>query len=744
MNAFVETIRRAVATRYDAWANTLTQVGISLGKSAMSFRLTTNDILDSTTLEYLYTYDGLAATIVDSVPEHALRQGYKVKTGDEAQEASFDEEIKRLNLIKLPQNGWTWGRLHGGGGLYLNVDDGRLQDEPIDFANLRRVNWILDFDKRDVSTLEYETDPRLITFGTPRIYQLQRLGGSATQTLRVHASRIVRFEGVTPTRRRRIQLDGWGESVLQRVYSELQQARAAFAASGTLLQEASRGVIKIKGLAEAMAGDGEDLFKRRLALMEQATSIANSMLLDADGEDYTRIETGALSGLVDVLDRNINLLAGVSRIPVTVLLGQAPAGLNATGDSDIRNWYDDVAAKRERHCKPQLQKIFTIVARSKEGPTGGVVPDRLEVVFPSLWQPTENEKADLRDKQARVDQVYLNTGVLRPDEVRESRFRSDGWNAETVTTELVQTAATPTTSTDAASAPQYSKDLNGIYDRVASRAMSRAAGIAQIQHLMGVDSTRANELLGPEYYTAPELSHAADMERMRQEHAQMKRSKQSTDAVMQDILRYNREGKKWPGLGVRRVQDSRFDGLGVAIVLPVPMSVASMVAVPDGLPAADLHCTLAYLAEDVLPPDTIAVVSSVVSTWAACHAPIIGKLQGCGRFFAPEGCPDPVYLVPSCRYLSSAREELVSALAASGIQSCSEHGFNPHVTLAYVPRGTSPAMIDCPVDVTFSEIALWCGESRESFPLTAAPSVADLPVVPGQLEQSAQSGITGI
>ena len=61
------------------------------------------------------------------------------------------------------------------------------------------------------------------------------------------------------------------------------------------------------------------------------------------------MEVGSLTGVTEVMDRMINMVAAVSGIPVTVLMGQAPAGLNATtSESDIRSWYDGSGASASR------------------------------------------------------------------------------------------------------------------------------------------------------------------------------------------------------------------------------------------------------------------------------------------------------------------------------------------------------------------------------------------------------------
>jgi phage-related protein (TIGR01555 family) len=429
--AFTDRLKSAIARRFDGWFNQTTGVGAQNGRASMRFGVMEGEYLGLGDLENLYNFDGVCARVVDAVPEHALRQGFTVSTGESEQETALLAAIDDLHVVEFVRRAWTWGRLFGGGALLIGADDGCAPEEPLDESQLRRVLWLADIDRRDLYPLTWASDFDSPRFGQPVLYSLTRMGGTRSQTLTVHHTRLVRFEGPTPTRRRRLTLNGWGDSVLQRCYQEVMQLRGAFAASGELVQQASQGVIKMKGLMDMMASDSDDLVKKRLWLMNQSISVARAMLLDADGEDYSRSDAGSLGGVADIMDRMVNMVASVSKIPVTVLMGQAPAGLNATGDSDIRNWYDALASEREHVLRARLDRIVRLVLISREGPTRGVEPEGWRVVLPSLWQPTPVEEADIRAKQATIDTAYITAQVLTPEEVAVSRFRKEGYSTDT-------------------------------------------------------------------------------------------------------------------------------------------------------------------------------------------------------------------------------------------------------------------------------------------------------------------------
>lgn len=591
--SFLGNLRNALAIRADSWANTLIGVGTSLGKTNFRHQLTGEEYLSLVDVENLYNFDGIAARVVDAVPKHALRQGFTISTGDAAQETAITEALDALRVTETTRLAWTWGRLYGGGALYLGVDDGRAPDEPIDERNLRAVRWITDVDRRDLYPMTWVSDPERADFGRPETYRLTRMGGTSTQTVTVHASRIIRFEGPAPTRRRRLQLQGWGDSSLQRMYAELQAARGAFAAAGVLLQEASQGVLKIKDLMSMMASDTDDTMKRRLELMDMSKSVARALLLDADGESFERVEVGSLTGVTDVMDRMIRMVAAVSGIPVTVLMGQAPAGLNATGDSDIRSWYDEVASERAQVLQPRLRRLIRLVLRSAEGPTGGVEPEGWKIVLPSLWQMTPAEQAELRAKVGATDVAYVTAQVLTPEEVATSRFRREGWSDDTSidldAREAAMEADAAATANPMGDAPgsDHAEAAGDVIARVASREIPRDAGVALLVSSLGMDPAAAEAAMGESgrtHFTTADPSDGAELERLRTENAKLKASNQGHQAYTARVIQKARDGGVELGAftSAQPTETAEGDELAPGDVVAVPVDGDEAEAVTGG------------------------------------------------------------------------------------------------------------------------------------------------------------------
>lgn len=541
--------------RADAWTNVLTGVGDGLGPHAtatsrLGFTFGFEARLDDATLEALYWGDPYAAKVVKVVPEEALRQGYRLTCDDAALADAIAEQCDRFGVRTRLLEAWIWGRLYGGGGILLGVDDGRDAAEPLDEANIADVLYVVTLDKRELWPIEWYQEPRRPNFGEPKLYQLTRAAGISVDSRPIHATRIIRFDGALTNRRRRAQGAGWSESELQRVYSTLQQFHGAFAATSAVLHDASQAVFAMKDLWMKVSADATGEVKTRLALMDLARSAAKAVLIDADGERFERVESGVLGGFADVLNHYLSLLAGAAEIPVTVLMGQAPAGLNATGDSDVRLFYDRVKSAQENYLRPKLLRLLRILTRAKSGPTKGAgLPEGFGLTFPPLYQTSPQQEAEIRNKQAATDQIYLDKAVVTPEEVALSRFGRNGWSIETQIDLDVRARALAADreapADDPASAHTDADDdaITRALDAVAARRVPRATGLRMLVRA-GLSDADADALMGEigtTHFTTPEPQHAAELAAARESAAAAARSQRGAQQYLARALRLAKE-----------------------------------------------------------------------------------------------------------------------------------------------------------------------------------------------------------
>ena len=132
-----------------------------------------------------------------------------------------------------------------------------------------------------------------------------------------------------------------------------------------LLERSVQAIYKMKNLANLLSTeDGENKVLQRLQVIDMARGILNSMAIDAEGEDYD-FKTLQMSGVKDVIDTTCNMLSAVTNIPQTILFGRSPAGMNATGDSDLENYYNMVENIQKQNMKANARTVIDLILKQR-------------------------------------------------------------------------------------------------------------------------------------------------------------------------------------------------------------------------------------------------------------------------------------------------------------------------------------------------------------------------------------------
>ena len=522
-------------TRLDGWVSTLGGFGTTKDKRLYTTHQT--DLLTDELVESLWVGDDIAARIIEDVPCEALRQGFEINTGDGDKGLSEDlcAKCEELGVLENFMRAKQFARAYGGGAVFPVVND--LQADtalPLNLSAITSVQHLQVFEKRELQAESYYDDPFDKKFGLPKLYRINPrarggTSGASRHGVLIHESRLIIFQGVLVSRSQNTQSQGWGESYLNRVWSVLRDYNIAWASVGTLLHEYAQAKIRMKGLAELMAANRDDVVRKRLETIALSRSTINGILMDSE-ESYEREQT-PLTGIPDTLDRFGVRIAAAADMPVTRLLGQSPAGLNATGESDTRFFYDRVAVDQTLRTKRQLEQFIKLLLLAKDGPTKGKEPDQWSVKFNPLWQESDKEKADTRSVVASTDKTYWEMGVLSSGQIAKQRFGGDTYSIDTSIdmeeAEALEAEGEATEETGASTVeglteetgtaptngdqPIQATAMNGaqvaslvnVVTQVNLKEISRASGKAILQVAFQLTAQQAEDVLGPEEFEPP-------------------------------------------------------------------------------------------------------------------------------------------------------------------------------------------------------------------------------------------------
>lgn len=441
--------------KFDSYVNNFTGIGSRDRDKAVRSSFERNLKLSETYLENLYHDNDVAGRICDLLPEEMMKRGFFIKTkdGETKDDISeylsvnskdlhdFDEEMLGV-MMELDSLGarekyieaMIWSRVFGGSALYIGLDDGRAQEEPVNEANIQRVKFIKLLDSRDIQPWEYYEDPTEPKFGEPKTYKIQPVSASSfipAATIPeaiVHESRVIPFQGTRTTPRRARENRGWSESILQKIDEVLAQFGQSWQATAHLMTDAAQGVFKMSGLVEAISSNTPEYVSLRLADTDMNRSIARMIAVDADNNEDFRRDSYSFNGIPQILELFMMRLSLAARIPVTILMGQSPAGMNATGESDIRWFYDTVKASQQFMLKPKLEYLIRLIMLSREGPTKGKEPELWSVLFPSPWQMNDFEQAEINKTRAETRKLLVEadrladpTQAISPDQLEREK-----------------------------------------------------------------------------------------------------------------------------------------------------------------------------------------------------------------------------------------------------------------------------------------------------------------------------------
>lgn len=152
---------------------------------------------------------------------------------------------------------------------------------------------------------------------------------------------------------------------------------------------------------------------------------------------------------------------------------------------------------------------------------------------------------------------------------------------------------------------------------------------------------------------------------------------------------------------------------------------AATLAIPGYEPADSLHITLLCLEKDAdaLTDVQVAHLLACVDNIAAFWAPLSGEISGKGRLYAKDDAPNDAFVAfPDIVELSRLRERIAEEIGWEGLRASDEHGFQPHITLAYIPPGADdPANAVPTIPLVFDALTVCVGDRQTEIPFRGYP-----------------------
>ena len=403
--------RAIMADKMDSYVSGLANIATGLGTA--SDKATQGQWMfrepDPVSLENAVRSNWMASKIVDIPALDMMREGWEWQS-DEADVESIEALCDELDVCAKVIKALKLARLFGGAGVYMS-DGGADPSEPLDVDSIGKggLKYLTVFTRYQITSDRLQNDPTKPNYGEPELYRLTGEGASVL----IHPSRVVRFIGKEIPTAHAVMTDRWGDSVLTAVDQTIRDCTAGQQGIATLIQESSVDVFKYENFMNLISTkEGEAKLLKRQSLVQLSKSINRSVAMDT--KDEWEQKTVSFAGLTDIQNLLLQIVSGAADIPATRMIGQAPQGMNATGDSDMRNYYDRISGEQELTLRPCLDKLFAVIVRSALGS----YPAGLKYKFRPLWQLSEKDAAEVNNKNAQTAKLYDEAGLVDPDVLR--------------------------------------------------------------------------------------------------------------------------------------------------------------------------------------------------------------------------------------------------------------------------------------------------------------------------------------
>ncbi len=362
-------------------------------------------------LEWAYRSSWLVGAACDIIADDMTRAGIQLNSDTDPDDIEqLHTAINELHLWQNLADTIRWSRLYGGALMVMQIDGQdmatELIPESVGLGQLKGFmvvdRWMLNPSYHEL-VMDYGPE-----YGQPKFYEIVQTAPFMPQQ-KVHHSRCIRIDGLTLPFRQKIGENGWGMSVIERLYDRLVAFDSGTMGAAQLLFRAYLRVYKVEGY-RTLVGAGGALTERFMKTMDLMRMLqSNEGLTVIDAKDEMESMTYSFAGLPETLQMLGQQISGALGIPMTRLFGQSPEGMNATGESDLKLYFGMIKATQEARLRQPLTKLFDIVWRSV---LDDEPPDTFNFEFRSLDEPNEVEKSELAERDTATIVAAHGAGII--------------------------------------------------------------------------------------------------------------------------------------------------------------------------------------------------------------------------------------------------------------------------------------------------------------------------------------------
>lgn len=357
-------------------------------------------------LNEMYVEHGIIQTMIDQPVEDGFRGGFKILSSqlDAEDIIQLEKKMEETDAVSILIDAFKWCRLFGGAGVIINVA-GEDPSKPLDIETIGEGREIEFYaaDRWELSNNPYTNEQGFNVDGLQKDINFNYYG------VQINPTRVLRLKGKAAPSLKRLQLQGWGMSELERLISPMNKFLKNQNVIYELLDEAKLDVYSIDNYSGSVAAGQEEAVKKRIMLTNYMKSYLNALILDS--EDKFDQKQVSMAGVSEVLREARFDIASAMKMPVTKIFGMSSAGFNS-GDDDIENYNSMIERDVRTPARHVIKTILRILCKS----AFDFIPDDIDIEFESLRIMKETEEEQLRTSKYNRFRDMYSLGLITKGE----------------------------------------------------------------------------------------------------------------------------------------------------------------------------------------------------------------------------------------------------------------------------------------------------------------------------------------
>mgnify|MGYP005754963993 FL=1 len=364
---------------------------------------------------------GLIRACVQTVADDMTRKWIEIKGGDDADKVEKLKELAetKYHLRQVFHKAFTTVGYMGGALIFVKVGfDNKTADMKLSFTDVSaelKLGEQLRFvvvDPVNCSPADYNcTDPLEEDYMQPKRWFV--LGTT------VDASRLIPIVDNEPPTLLKPNYNFLGIPQAQILWDYVMHFNDCRVSIARLLNKLSLLVVQTDMDAVLTDPNGVANFDTKMDLLARYRNNDAVFVCDKESEGVQNVQT-SIAGCTDIVRQSLEMVAAINRTPAVKLLGISPSGFNATGESDITNYYDYIHSKQELH-HDEIQKCLEAIQLVEFG----FIDKHISFEFLPLSEEDISSKAMTANTEIGALSQLVDRQIISAEELREVIKQND-------------------------------------------------------------------------------------------------------------------------------------------------------------------------------------------------------------------------------------------------------------------------------------------------------------------------------